>query len=58
MRLHYEIGKSIISEEDMHKICNEIIELLKNKKITLAVANAILLETQELIEQKSKENLL
>ncbi len=58
MNINYEIGETCISESEMHRIGERLIEVLKEEKITYAVANAILNETQKLLTQKINETNL
>lgn len=58
MNIVYNIGKSSIYEDEMHIICEEIIELLKTKNITFAVAKAILEETTKVLDSKCDDTNL
>lgn len=55
MNIIYEIGEEEIHKKELDKMCKEVIELLKNKKITYAFAIAILNRTQEILKEKTEE---
>lgn len=55
MNIIYEIGEKKINEKELDKMCEEVIELLKNKKITYAFAIAILNRTEEILKKKTEE---
>ena len=55
MNIIYEIGEQKISEKELDEMCEEVIEVLKNKKITYAFAIAILNRTQEILKEKTEK---
>lgn len=55
MNIIYEICEQKIPKKELDKMCEEIIDVLKNKKITYAFAIAILNRTQEILKEKTEE---